>query len=604
VIRIDALGPIEISVDGEPPPRELLWRKNLGLLLYLSRSPRGSRPRGGVASMFWGDKPESDARHSLNEALRVIRKSLPEGALEAEGDSLRLDRNAIALDVDEFAEHVRGEEHDRAAKLVRGEFAEGFAIADSNEYEDWLSAERRHWRRLATQALASVAEGHLEDGDLVGARETARRAAALDPLAEAVAALHVRCDALAGDPSAALVTYEGFAARLDRELGLEPSETMRQLAERIRAQRSIASEQVRAEEPGLSRRLPLIGRGEELKRAMAVVRGCLGEKQPGLLVVLGGVGTGKTRLVEEIVVRAQLEGCRTAAVRCDALDKDTPHGVLRVLAENSKMFCEDPAWSDPDAFRGALETACSSGPVLIWIDDAEYLDPWSYAVLGPLLRELDGRRVVFVLSGTAEPPVPELDAVVQRVGREVAGALVRLEALDGGDLRRLAGRALPDWTAEAIDRLTRRLEADTAGIPLLAVDVLHALRLGLPLGDGPARPWPEPAHTLDDSFPGELPAPLMAAIRVGFRRLSPEAQEVLKIIAVSDTRTTPVLLERATDLDRSAILGALDELEWRRWIAPEPRGYSFIARLHRDAVMHDLMTEGQRRRLQERLTAT
>jgi hypothetical protein len=200
--------------------------------------------------------------------------------------------------------------------------------------------------------------------------------------------------------------------------------------------------------------------------------------------------------------------------------------------------------------------------------------------------------------------VPELDAVVQRVGREVAGALVRLEALDGGDLRRLAGRALPDWTAEAIDRLTRRLEADTAGIPLLAVDVLHALRLGLPLGDGPARPWPEPAHTLDDSFPGELPAPLMAAIRVGFRRLSPEAQEVLKIIAVSDTRTTPVLLERATDLDRSAILGALDELEWRRWIAPEPRGYSFIARLHRDAVMHDLMTEGQRRRLQERLTAT
>ncbi len=55
---------------------------------------------------------------------------------------------------------------------------------------------------------------------------------------------------------------------------------------------------------------------------------------------------------------------------------------------------------------------------------------------------------------------------------------------------------------------------------------------------------------------------------------------------------------------RASIVEALDELEWRRWLAADPRGYSFIARLHRDAVAEDLMTEGQRRRLRTRLTGT
>lgn len=602
MIRIDALGPLDVAVDGELAPRELLWRKNLGLLLYLARSPRGSRPRNGVASMFWGDKPESDARHSLNEALRVIRKSLPDGALEADGPTLVLDLDAVSLDADDFMDRLRADDFAGAAAIVRGEFAEGFAVPDSNDFEDWLSAERRHWRRLATQALVSLAEERLENGDLVGARETARRAAALDPLAEAPATLLVHCDALGGDPVAAVASYEVFAERLERALGLAPSESLQTLVGRIRTQRSIGDEEMRAEEPGLSRRLPLTGRGEGLKRAMTAVRDCLSDREPGLLIVLGGVGVGKTRLAEEIGARARLEGFRVAAVCCDAVDRDTDFGALRVLAESSELFCEAPAWSDPDAFRGALRSACRSGPILVWIDDAQHLDARSYAALGPLLRDLEGLPVLFLLCATSDPPMPEVDAAVQRVGREVSGAVVRLEPLDRDALRRLAGRALPDWTPEALDRLARRLEQDTAGIPLLAVDLLHALRLGLAPTDEAAAPWPAPSRTLDDSFPGELPEPLLAAIRVGFRRLSPEAQEILKVAAVCETRVAPELLERATDLRRASIVEALDELEWRRWLAAEPRGYSFIARLHRDAVAEDLMTEGQRRRLRTRLT--
>ena len=45
VIRCRLLGPVEVTADGAPLRQELLWRKNLALLVYLARSPAGPHPR-------------------------------------------------------------------------------------------------------------------------------------------------------------------------------------------------------------------------------------------------------------------------------------------------------------------------------------------------------------------------------------------------------------------------------------------------------------------------------------------------------------------------------------------------------------------------------
>ena len=101
VITCRVLGPVEVTVDGEPAPAELLWRKHLALLIYLARSPRGTRPRAHLVELLWGDKPEQSARHSLNEALRVLRRCCGDG-VHTEGDTVRLDSASIALDLDAF----------------------------------------------------------------------------------------------------------------------------------------------------------------------------------------------------------------------------------------------------------------------------------------------------------------------------------------------------------------------------------------------------------------------------------------------------------------------------------------------------------------------
>ena len=101
-------------------------------------------------------------------------------------------------------------------------------------------------------------------------------------------------------------------------------------------------------------------------------------------------------------------------------------------------------------------------------------------------------------------------------------------------------------------------------------------------------------------LPGELPDAVAAAVRVGYRRLSHDAQAVLAAASVLGDRIDLSILQRATGLDLEALARALDELEWQRWLVAEPRGYAFLARIVRDIVARDMLTEGQRQRILQR----
>ncbi len=57
--------------------------------------------------------------------------------------------------------------------------------------------------------------------------------------------------------------------------------------------------------------------------------------------------------------------------------------------------------------------------------------------------------------------------------------------------------------------------------------------------------------------------------------------------------------ESSTRLEAEPLESALDELEWKRWLTAEPRGYSFVARLVKAIIFVELLTPGQRRRIEE-----
>lgn len=627
LIRIRSLGPVQVAVGAGPAPRELLWRKNLALLVYLARSPRLRRTREHLVGLLWGGSAEAAARHSLNEALRVLRRHGGEGLVVSDARQVELSEGAVWLDVDALEERVAWADFGGAADLVGGEFMEGFGIPDASAFEDWLAAERTHWRRRVLEALVGRVRERLERGDLAAAREACDRALALDPLSEDAVREAMRVAALGGDRAGALTIFEEFGERARRDLGLEPDPDTVRLADRIRRERSwhLPEELAAAEAP---RRTPLVGREEDLEKLLGAWRRAAAEGRACLLTVEGTAGVGKTRILEEVASRARLEGAVVAAIRAVPSDRESPWSGLAGLASGGLVEAPGlvvappgalagvaelaPAWrerfageirgAEPDspgrAFSRVAGVAAEEQPLLLAVDDARWLDPDSAGALDALLRDHADRPVALLVAAGAYPRDETLDRMRARVGRELEGASVHLERLEKPELGELARHAFPDYDAGSLDRLARRLEADTAGLPLLAVELLGAVELGLELGEI-REAWPAARRTLDQTLPGELPDAIVAAIRVGFGGLGEDAREVLLAAVVLGPRVDAGTLAAATGLPPERLRPALDELEWSRWLASEPRGYAFVAALARDILERDMVTPGRRRAVQD-----
>jgi predicted ATPase len=346
------------------------------------------------------------------------------------------------------------------------------------------------------------------------------------------------------------------------------------------------------------------------------------------VLIEGSAGTGRTRLLEELLARARLDGAAIAEVRASPADQATPWSGVFGLGRGGLLAAPGLAASPPaalatfasriedwaDRFPTSRQAApldpspalvdvvraiAADQPVMIAIDDAHWLDPESLRALHALLRDLATRPVLVAMTATAQPPREEIDLLRSRIGRDVTGLAITLQPLGAESLRRLVTWAMPSYDAASADRLARRIASDSAGLPLLAVELLHAVALGLDIGDA-AHSWPEPQRTLDQTRPGDLPTAVVAAIRMGFRRLSRDAQTTLAATAVLGERTDAGRLATVTGIEPGALAAALDEAEWERWIDSDGRGYGFVARVAREVVATDLVTAGQRRRFLER----
>ena len=636
MIELRALGPPRLLLDGREPPPELLWRKNFALLVYLARSRDRAATRETLGALLWGEKPESSARHSLNEAVRVLRRGAGEEVLLTEGERLRLAEDAVVLDTDRLERHLAVEAWEPAADLVAGRFLEGFGVPDASRFEDWMAVERELWLRQSILALSGRARQQLTRGDVSGATRTAGRALVLDPLSDAAVRAVMEAAALAGERGVALRTYSDFQDRLREEVGAEPEAETVRLADRIRRERSWQLPEALGEEPA-TRRAELVGRDRQMERLLGAWRAGARRGRARLLVVEGGTGSGRSRVAEETAARARLEGAVVAAIRVVPVDSREPWsglaGLLRgglleapglaVAAPGALAFAATlaPGWSERfgdeigdaepwpagRALAELLRPAAEEQPLLLVVDDADWLDPASASALESALRTLESSPLALLvtLERSAEPP-EALERLRAAVGRELGGERVLLEPLGLVEVRDLAARVLPEYGPEALGRVARRVQADSAGVPLLVVELLAAIRMGLELdereegGASTLTAWPQPERTLEQTMPAELPDPLVSAIRVSFRRLSSRAQAVLAAAAVLDERVETESLTRATGRPRDDVEAALDELEWHRWLAAEARGYSFVARVVRRIVAREMTTAGQRARIRER----
>jgi DNA-binding SARP family transcriptional activator/TolB-like protein len=213
-------------------------RKARALLAYLAMKPDYRARREELATLFWGDNPDSVARHSLRQCLISLRQDLclASEILDANREVIGLRTDLIAVDAREFLALARSHETEdlaRAAELWRGEFLPEVTL-DIAEFDAWHRQEAHRLSAAAATVFETLCRTADAAGDGGSAVAIADRLVALEPDREDRQRLALTMCARHQGREAALSRAQELIDLLRGDLGVSPDPATRALIEAIR----------------------------------------------------------------------------------------------------------------------------------------------------------------------------------------------------------------------------------------------------------------------------------------------------------------------------------------------------------------------------------
>jgi predicted ATPase len=633
-LRVRLLGAFSVVLDTEPVQGlDSARLQSLFAYLVLHRDTPHLRQR--LAFLFWPDSSEAQARNNLRQTLHILRQASPslDGILLADNRTLRWSPDAsIHLDVAEFESELALAEtaqrqNDSAVMLAGLERAIALYTGDllPSCYDTWIIAEQETLRRRYLGALRQVIHSFDAQRRHVQAISYARRLVAHDPLDEAANRDLMRLLAAVGDRAGAARAYQEGVVALQRELGISPSQETQEAYSALMAQSATMSSQP----PAPSNPPSLVGRQREWEQMRESWRQARASR-PGIILVTGEAGIGKSRLTEEFLLAAQRQEVTTAKTRCYAaegtlslapiadwlrgaglrpslgdLDAIWLAEVARMLPELLSEYPDLPAvapiggYGQRQRFFQALARAILNAPqpLLLLIDDLQWCDRETLEFLHFLLRFDPSARLLIVGTARIEelPDQHALRPLLLDLRATIGVTEIALAPLDAAETATLASRLIDSDLG--VDT-AMRIYHETEGNPLFIVE---RMRAGLERwAEGEQRADSRSADRATPLSPG-LPPKAQAVIASRLAQLSAPAREVVALAATIGRAFALDLLMRAGSGDEETITEALDELWQRRMIREQDAAsYDFTHDKLREVAYAEISAP-QRRLLHKRI---
>jgi DNA-binding SARP family transcriptional activator/Tfp pilus assembly protein PilF len=481
-------------------------RKAIALLAYLTIETTATRDR--LASLLWPESNTERSRATLRRTLSSLRTAVGHEVVTADRISVALaddtpsDIRAFTTEIESTFQHDhdRGDvcslcipHLERATALYRGDFLEGFSMRDAAEFDDWARTVTESLRIQAGVAFQRLAMAKAASGDYSGALRSVHSWIELDSLHEPAYRLLMLLHAWDGDRPGAVEAYRRCVAVLDQELGVPPLEETTELFEAILdedlppapgVRRKVKAQATTAAQPDA-----MIDREAETATLLQVLDGLTVSGE--VIAVTGSAWMGKTRLLEELVVAARESGRSVLSTRAFRMEQELPFGVVAQLLRSAAPLIERrldllPMWAigeiarlvpelhqapvstestDPfgelrlyDGVFTVLSELAHIQPLVLVVDDVQWLDPASAGLISYLASRLAATPILLVFALRSGEPLSEVtEGLVS-----TAETKVDLQPLSIDQLVDIAG------TIEAATDLHRR----TGGIPLLITEEL------------------------------------------------------------------------------------------------------------------------------------
>lgn len=591
-LRIRLLGELEVRRGGIVLALPAS-RRTRALLAYLVASGT-THARSALCDLLW-EGPE-DPRAALRWSLSKLRPLVDDERvkrLRADRDHISFEPADCTIDVNQVRAllHAGAQETpltalEQAAVLLRGEFLGGLELPACYRFHQWCMAEREQHGALRRRVLGALVERLAQQPEQ--ALPHARAMVATDPLAEVAHAALVRLLAAVGRYPEAEQHYDWARELLRRELAMADGGPLDQAIRHVRrALRSPQTASARAAPgeapPPAEHGIPIIGRASERALIESVLVEPAGMRR--LLLFAGEPGIGKTRLLTHLAQAAADAGHAVVRGRCFEAEMVRPYG-LWIDALRSFDASAMPAGTlsqaaplltgGPDAPGGSRETffdaalglvrrLSSVKPLALLLDDLQWIDEGSAALLHYVVRQLDPAAPL-VLAGAARSGEvddnPWARSLLQSLARQDRLQQVEigpLELSDAATLLRAASAELDP--AEALRQ--------AGGNPLYLLELSRAARHG---GSGGGR-------SLD------------VLIEQRLRALDEGARDLLAWAAATGRELRPEPLAAATGLALGEVLARLESFTRHGLLAPTGEG-------HFDFT-HDLVREGVYRALSQ-----
>jgi len=551
-------------------------RKHFALLIRLALEPGRRLARDYLIDLLWPDVPSVRGRHSLSQAVSVLRSTIGRQSLLAPRTSLALVEGIVDVDAHRL---------ETCEAEIRGRFLEGFELRGARGFEEWRDA----WAARLFPRIRDCLVGKMDAGRRIGDFATVERYAQvleeLDPHSEDAVRGIIEARAWVGDRSNALKAFTRYASRVAQDLDAQPSPELVRVVDLLRqGQRAAPRPTADGVPPREERRFEaetIIGREREfsvLYDAWLDVR----HRRPHVMVMLGDPGIGKTTLANAFVSSCQMEGGIIARAQAYDAERELPYAVLAELVQQLTLqraigAAEPEALADlsrlapevysvfpgvprptewppevvplrlADAFLKAVGAAAEDNPVVLVIEDVHAADNASIAILHMLARKLAGLRLLMILTAR------QGDVRTSNAARALITD-VGLETLSTVELDTL----VPESAAVLVARICAKGQ-DRWGEPPVA----RVLRLG---GGNPlalellSREW---VARGDQSLIGSLdslnamPAPTLSlpqALKAIYERQTQQLED--KTRAVLDLAA--VLARRMSDLRCYEIIGCTE----------------------------------------------
>jgi DNA-binding CsgD family transcriptional regulator len=282
----------------------------------------------------------------------------------------------------------------------------------------------------------------------------------------------------------------------------------------------------------------LLERARELAAVQAAIAATAAGRG-GVAAIVGEAGIGKTALLDSARASCEEQGLRVLSARGGELERELSFGAARQLLEP----VADPAVTlDP---VGLVEDLAASGPLMLAVDDAQWVDAASLRFLGHLARRSEGLSVLILAATRLGEPGTDRELLEREL-------LDLATTIRPAPLTRAATAELVRETVAgaADDRFADACHEATGGNPFLVTELLAGARAHGLAGDASDVPW------IDDMGSRSVARGIVERIA----RAGPVAVAVADAVALLGRDAEPDRIASLTGNDDAAVADSLAAL--------------------------------------------